>query len=143
MAVVQNALVLVVLLYIIYKFDSLAHANANMDFGDLKGDSKIQTKITNLHNSIEKIDNILSLLINSDAKEKLSLKEQTDYDLFMAYTLNTLYWIYLRTKGVDPNTNEVKNQLNRVKEYMIKAKQVLTFFIFVFGSVCYVFLMFL
>lgn len=95
-----------------------------MDFGDLKDDLNIQSKITSLHNSIQKIDNILSLLNDPKIKDQLTLKEKTDYDLFMAYTLNTLYWIYLRTKGIDPNANEVKNQLNRVKDYMIKAKQV-------------------
>lgn len=99
-----------------------------MDFGDLKGDNKIQTKIQNLHESIVKIDKILELVATNkdNLKDKLTLKEKTDHDLFMAYMLNTLYWIYLRTKGVDPNKNEVKNQLNRVKDYMIKAKQVCT-----------------
>lgn len=101
-----------------------------MDFGDLKDDSKIQTKIASLHTSIENIENILTLLISSNIKEELSLKEKTDYDLFLAYTLNTLYWIYLRIRGIDPTTNEVKNQLNRVKEYMIKAKQVYSFNLF-------------
>lgn len=99
-----------------------------MDFGDLKDDSKIQTKITSLHTSIEKIEKTLSLLTDSNIKDKLSLEEQTDHDLFMAYTLNTLFWMYLITKGIDPNTNEVKNQLKRVKDYMIKAKQVCVFF---------------
>lgn len=98
-----------------------------MNFGDLKSDQTIQTKLLNLHESIVKIDKILELAVpnNATIRDKLTLKEKTDYDLFMAYTLNTLYWLYLRTKGIDPNRDEVKNQLNRVKSYMIKAKQVI------------------
>lgn len=97
-----------------------------MDFGDLKDDTQIQEKIQNLHTSINKIEKLLEPEVNSVILNKLSTKEKVDYDLFMTYTLNTLYWLYLRTKGVDPNKNDVKTQLNRVKDYMIKAKQVST-----------------
>lgn len=61
---------------------------------------------------------------NTEIRENSALKEKVDYDLFMVYCLNTLYWLYLRTRGLDPNKNDVKSQLNRVKEYMMKAKQV-------------------
>ncbi|XP_028145976.1 nuclear nucleic acid-binding protein C1D [Diabrotica virgifera virgifera] len=94
-----------------------------MDFGDLKNDVIIQEKLTNFHNSIEKIELMLEKLKSADVYEQLSLSEKVDYDLFLAYTLNTLYWLYLRTQNEDPNKNEVKSQLNRIKEYMVKAKQ--------------------
>lgn len=97
-----------------------------MDFGDLKEDEDIKEKITNFHTSIDKIEKLLENALNPDyiARDKLNTKEKVDYDIFMAYTLNTLYWLYLRTKGLDPNKHDVKNELNRVKDYMIKAKQV-------------------
>ncbi|CAH1113330.1 unnamed protein product [Psylliodes chrysocephalus] len=94
-----------------------------MDFGDLENDKPVQEKLMNFHNSVEKIENMIEKLQKADAYEHLTLKEKIDYDLFVAYTLNTLYWLYLRTKNADPNKNDVKNQLNRVKEYMMKAKQ--------------------
>lgn len=95
-----------------------------MDFGDLKDDKPIQEKLINFHNSVEKISQMLQLIINSDIYEKLSVKEKVEYDLFRAYTLNTLYWLYLRNRNEDPNKNDIKNQLNRIKDCMIKAKQV-------------------
>lgn len=101
-----------------------------MDFGDLKDDKSIQDKIQNFHNSVGKIEKMLERMNNTEIREKLTLKEKVDYDLFMVYSLNTLYWLYLRTRGLDPNKNDVKSQLNRVKEYMIKAKQVSHFFCF-------------
>lgn len=94
-----------------------------IDFGDLENDKHIQEKLTNLHNSVEKIEIMLEKLRTADIYEQLSQKQKVDYDLFIAYTLNTLYWLYLRIKNEDPNKNDVKNQLNRVKEYMLKAKQ--------------------
>lgn len=105
----------------------MATAETTVNFGDLKDDKQIQEKIITLRKSVEKIENMLDVIAsNPDLKEKLTLKEKVDYDLFMAYTLNTLFWMYMRMKGEDPNKNEVKNQLNRVKDYMIKAKQVST-----------------
>lgn len=95
-----------------------------MDFGDLKDDKGIQDKIQNFHNSVSKIEKMLERMNNMEIRENLALKEKVDYDLFMVYCLNTLYWLYLRTRGLDPNKNDVKSQLNRVKEYMMKAKQV-------------------
>lgn len=95
-----------------------------MDFGDLEDDKSIQEKLQNFHTSIEKIENLLQNALSADDYEQLSTKEKVDYDLFMAYTLNTLYWLYLRSRGEDPNTTDVKNQLNRVREYMVKAKEV-------------------
>ncbi|XP_072401277.1 nuclear nucleic acid-binding protein C1D [Diabrotica undecimpunctata] len=94
-----------------------------MEFGDLKNDIIIQEKLTNFHNSVEKIELMLEKLNSADIYEQLSVSEKVDYDLFVAYTLNTLYWLYLRTQNEDPNKNEVKSQLNRIKEYMVKAKQ--------------------
>ncbi|RZC37945.1 nuclear nucleic acid-binding protein C1D [Asbolus verrucosus] len=94
-----------------------------MDFGDISDDASIQEKLLNFHSSVEKIGKILELSADPNIYQKLTTKEKVDYDLFMAYTLNTLYWLYLRTKGEDPNKNDIKNQLNRIKQYMVKAKQ--------------------
>lgn len=95
-----------------------------MDFGDLKNDEQIKSKITNVHNSIEKIKELLNLAYNKNISDQLDTMDKINYDLFLCYSLNTLYWMYLRTKGIDPNTHDIKNELNRIKEYMIKAKQV-------------------
>lgn len=95
-----------------------------LDFGDLENDKTIQEKLINFHKSVEKMTKIVELSTNTDLYEKLSTREKVDFDLFMAYTLNTLFWVYMKTKGQDPNSSEIKNQLNRVKQYMVKAKEV-------------------
>lgn len=93
-----------------------------MELKELEDDKAIQEKLQNLHDSIEKITKLLDTALKADTSQ-LSKKEKIDYDLFLTYALNTLYWMYLRTRGEDPVKNEVKNQLNRIKEYMFKAKQ--------------------
>ncbi|KAB0801871.1 hypothetical protein PPYR_04057 [Photinus pyralis] len=93
-----------------------------MDFGDLSDDTVIQGKLQHFHTSIDKIEELLQVTLDQDSYEKLSTQDKVDYDLFMAYALNTLYWLYLRSKGVVPN-NDLKNQLNRIKQYMGKAKE--------------------
>lgn len=98
-----------------------------MDFGDLQDDEAVQEKLTNFQNSVKKVNEMLQLTLNSDVSERLSLKEKIEYDLFQAYTLSTLYWLYLRNRNEDPNKNDIKNQLNRIKDYMVKAKQVNSF----------------
>ncbi|KAF7268976.1 ribosomal RNA processing 47 [Rhynchophorus ferrugineus] len=93
-----------------------------MELKELENDKIIHEKLQNLHDSVEKISNFLDIAFKADITH-FSQKEKIDFDLFLTYSLNTLYWMYLRTRGEDPNKNEVKNQLNRVKEYMVKAKQ--------------------
>lgn len=95
-----------------------------MDFGDLKNDLPIKEKITKVHGSITKIKDILDVFQKDNVYNQLEPMDKIDYDLFLSYTLNTLYWIYLRTRGIDPNKNDVKNELNRIREYMVRAKEV-------------------
>lgn len=92
---------------------------------DLEEDKVIAEKVENLRTSVQKIHDVLDQALKADTSQ-FSLKDRVDFDLFLTYALNTLYWMYLRTKGQDPNSNDVKNQLSRIKEYMIKAKQVNT-----------------
>lgn len=97
-----------------------------MDFGDLKDDKAFQTKLADLEDSIDKTKNVLDTVLNVEDISSLSARDRVTFDLFQCYCLNTLFWVYLRTKGIDPNKNEVKNELNRIKSYMVKAKEVST-----------------
>lgn len=91
-------------------------------------DESLEKVVKNLDDSVSKIENILKIGLDFDNYKDLNLNDKINYDLFIGYTLNTLYWIYLRTQGIDPNKNDVKNELKRVKDYMLKAKQVIHYF---------------
>lgn len=95
-----------------------------MDYDNLGEDTNIKNKLISFRQSVNKIDNIIALATNSNIYNELDLKDKINYDLFMSYALNTLYWLYLRSKNHDPSKNDVKNQLARIKEYMVKRDQV-------------------
>lgn len=97
-----------------------------MEYDNLGEDEAIKNKLINFRQSIKKIENMLELVTKSEFYNELDLTGKVNHDLFMAYTLNTLYWLYLRSKNEDPTKNDVKNQLSRIKEYMVKRDQVST-----------------
>jgi len=41
----------------------------------------------------------------------------------MAYTINTLFYVYLKTQGVSPTNHPVKQELERIKLYIKKMKE--------------------
>ncbi|KAL1517691.1 hypothetical protein ABEB36_001426 [Hypothenemus hampei] len=93
-----------------------------MELKELEDDKAIKEKLQNVRDSVRKIENILDIAKKVDTS-KLSVKDKIDFDLFLAYALNSLFWMYMRTKGQDPNNHDVKDQLQRIKDYMVKAKQ--------------------
>ncbi|CAO3651196.1 unnamed protein product [Mucor hiemalis] len=55
----------------------------------------------------------------SDVYTKLPVSQRYELEVLLSYSLNTLYYIYLRTQGSDPNKHEV-----RVQAYIKKLKRV-------------------
>ncbi|KAK9881962.1 hypothetical protein WA026_018154 [Henosepilachna vigintioctopunctata] len=100
--------------------------SVEMNSKDFEKDPVIKDKLDKFHNAVDSIDEILQIAFNENMTkeyEKLPPKEKADFDLFTGFALNTLYWLYLRTRGEDPNTNDVKKQLTRTKEYMVEVKK--------------------
>ncbi|KAG0214928.1 hypothetical protein BGX28_001134 [Mortierella sp. GBA30] len=53
---------------------------------------------------------------------KLDNEKRCQLELLMAYSLNTLAFINLKTNGTAPNTHPVMKELKRIKEYTEKLK---------------------
>ena len=49
---------------------------------------------------------------------------RANMDLMSAYTLNSLFWMLLKTMGVNPGETNVKQELDRVKEAMKRCKEI-------------------
>ena len=45
-------------------------------------------------------------------------------ELTKAYAINSLFWIYLKTKGVDPRDHPIKGEISRLKTYAERVKQI-------------------
>ncbi|KAM8946572.1 nuclear nucleic acid-binding protein C1D [Pelodytes ibericus] len=56
--------------------------------------------------------------------QRIDPLEQAKLDLVSAYTLNSLFWIYLTTQGVNPKEHPVKEELERIRSYMNRVKEI-------------------
>ncbi|KAI8979551.1 hypothetical protein BDF20DRAFT_974609 [Mycotypha africana] len=75
-----------------------------------------------LQNVKKHLDPILSRPLN-ETYSKLSLTERYELEVLLSYSLNTLYYIYLRTKGSDPQNHAVMTELKRVQSYVLKLQK--------------------
>ncbi|KAI8364524.1 hypothetical protein EDC96DRAFT_482083 [Choanephora cucurbitarum] len=68
------------------------------------------------------LDPLLARPIN-DVFSKLSLNERYELEVLLSYSLNTLFYIYMRTQGTDPQKHVVMKELARVQQYIQKLKK--------------------
>uniref|UniRef100_A0A3Q4AX92 Nuclear nucleic acid-binding protein C1D n=1 Tax=Mola mola TaxID=94237 RepID=A0A3Q4AX92_MOLML len=50
--------------------------------------------------------------------------DQAKLDLMSAYVLNSLFWMYLITQGVNPREHAIKQELERIRTCMNKVKEI-------------------
>lgn len=98
----------------------------NIKYGELaEEDPGLVNKYESLKSSLMNMQEILDEVIPMKQHySKMTLPEKIEYDLFIAYTMNSLQWVQLRILGIDPNTHPIKFELNRVKTAMIKWHEV-------------------
>ncbi|KAK4511721.1 Protein kish [Mucor velutinosus] len=78
---------------------------------------KVRLQVVKKH-----LEPLLSKPIN-DVFSKLSVNQRYELEVLLSYSLNSLYYIYLRTQGSDPQKHEVVNELLRVQQYIQKLKK--------------------
>ncbi|KDR12860.1 nuclear nucleic acid-binding protein C1D-like isoform X2 [Zootermopsis nevadensis] len=91
---------------------------------ELTADVNFTSRIKNFQESVNGIGELLKNAFEKDVYERLDIGDRVKYDLFLSYTLNSLFWLYLRTQGEDPAKHAVKSEIDRVRDYNTKAKQV-------------------
>jgi len=95
-----------------------------MDFGELKSDINFVDKVTQLDSALKEIDEQISKCIAFPQYDKLKLEEKVKFDLYLSYTINSLYYMYVKLQGMDPNTHGIKNEISRVRQSMLREKQI-------------------
>lgn len=73
-----------------------------MDYGELKNDTDFVTKSTNLQTSLEQIDADIQAACDFPNYEDLSTEDKVKYDLFLAYSINSLYWMLCKLQANEP-----------------------------------------
>lgn len=75
----------------------------DLDFGELKNDADFITKVTNFSQSIDKIEESLNKIFTQPTNYgTLTKEEKVKHDIYLSYSINSLYWMYLKLQGQDP-----------------------------------------
>uniref|UniRef100_A0A8C5RY49 Nuclear nucleic acid-binding protein C1D n=1 Tax=Laticauda laticaudata TaxID=8630 RepID=A0A8C5RY49_LATLA len=64
--------------------------------------------------AVGSVDAMLKTMMSisrSELLQKLDPLEQAKIDLVSAYTLNSMFWVYLATQGINPKEHPVKQEL--------------------------------
>ncbi|XP_048865335.1 nuclear nucleic acid-binding protein C1D [Brienomyrus brachyistius] len=88
--------------------------------------AEIEEYLTEFDSSVDSMHNMVKTLVSVSKNElvqKLDPLEQAKLDLMSAYALNSLYWTYLVTQGVNPKEHGVKQELERIRTYMNKVRE--------------------
>lgn len=94
-----------------------------MDAGDYP--SEIDEQLTGFHTSLCSVNDVVQkLMAVSRSDQKLEPLEQAKLDLMSVYALNSLFWMYLVTQGVNPKDHAIKQELERIRAYMNKVKEI-------------------
>lgn len=80
----------------------------NYDFGELKNDSSFVNKVLAADEAIAKIEQAIEDAAKTKL-EDLSTDDKIKFDIFMAYAVNSLYFMYLKINGENPNTVSTDN----------------------------------
>lgn len=80
--------------------------------------------VTNLESSVGEIEQHLQYVKDApslpEVRSQLGQLENAKLHSALAYTLDSLFFMYLRTRGVNPADHPVKTELDRIKKYIGK-----------------------
>ena len=82
----------------------------------------------NLSAQLDQLDEALNPFLEGrqdaikDVRDRHGPKGAAEVQLALGYTVNALFFAYLKTQGIDPDTHPVKDELARVREHMQKLK---------------------
>uniref|UniRef100_H2Y4M5 Nuclear nucleic acid-binding protein C1D n=1 Tax=Ciona savignyi TaxID=51511 RepID=H2Y4M5_CIOSA len=77
--------------------------------------------------NLSKVEETLKPMLTSqrsDLTREMDPIDNAKLDLVAAYAVNSFYWTYLIANGVNPKSHPVKSELDRIKTYMGKIKEI-------------------
>lgn len=88
---------------------------------------ELRGKITAFDSALNKIENEFEPLLKVSQIElntKLNTLDKAKLDLVAAYSINSLFWMYLNVCGVNPKDHGIKQELERIRSYMNRVKEI-------------------
>lgn len=96
----------------------------DIDFEELSHDVDIIARIKQFREATTRIGDVINRATDPALYDKLSTPDKIKYNLLMSYSLNSMFWMYLRTEGIDPMKHKIKTENDRLKKAMGRAKQI-------------------
>ncbi|PIA19222.1 hypothetical protein COEREDRAFT_20805, partial [Coemansia reversa NRRL 1564] len=84
---------------------------------------KILKHVDQLATAVDQIQTALGPILSqplTDILPKLTPIQRCELEALVAYSINTLYWVYLKVNGVPPKEHPVMDELQRVQRYIEK-----------------------
>ncbi|XP_054716872.1 nuclear nucleic acid-binding protein C1D-like [Uloborus diversus] len=88
---------------------------------------EILDKLQSFHEALKNVDEMLRPLttININSSDvQMSPLDKARLNLSCGYALNSLFWMYLNTQGIDPKEHSIKTELERYKSFMLRVKEI-------------------
>ncbi|XP_043679138.1 uncharacterized protein LOC122634349 isoform X1 [Vespula pensylvanica] len=111
-------------LCLIQQYFKILKINMDADFEDLSHDVELISRLKQLYQATLRFEDRIDLANDPAIYDKLSNSDKIKYNLLMSYSLNSMFWMYLRTEGIDPTKHQIKNENDRLKKSMERAKQI-------------------
>ncbi|XP_016304997.1 nuclear nucleic acid-binding protein C1D-like [Sinocyclocheilus anshuiensis] len=89
--------------------------------------TEIEENLNDFETSLSSVQNMVQTLVSvsrSDNLLQLDPLDRAKLDLMSAYALNSMFWMYLVTQGVNPKDHAIKQELDRIRTYMNKVKEI-------------------
>ncbi|CAH1261348.1 C1D [Branchiostoma lanceolatum] len=88
--------------------------------------SEIHGGLVAFSDSLKSVEEVFKPLLQMGLEdvEKLESLDQAKLHLTAVYAINSLFWIYLTTQGIDPKDHPIKNELDRIRSYMNRVKEI-------------------
>lgn len=94
------------------------------DFEELSHDTAIIARLQQFSHAAFKVQDVVETFSDPSLYEKLSNVNKIKYNLLLSYSFNSLFWMYLRAKGIDPSKHRIRLENERLKKAMMRAKQI-------------------
>lgn len=80
----------------------------SIDFGELKNDNNLVQAVANFEKNLDKIEKSLNTAVEFKDFDELSTQEKVKFDNYLAYSVNSLFWMYVKLQGLDPNEVRIR-----------------------------------
>ncbi|KAI9598767.1 Sas10/Utp3/C1D family-domain-containing protein [Syncephalis fuscata] len=89
--------------------------------------AELANTANNLSLTVETIQQQLALLLQTPYNEtagRLKAADRAKFQVMLAYTLNSLFWVYLKMQGDAVEAHPVKKELDRIRVYINKIQEI-------------------